>query len=338
MCAWDGWTSLSRTVSRGAFAVDARLVLEEIHFPKNQENLEQARRRFVYQELFVMQLALAMRCEQLIKGDAAEALAVSAKIDARIRRLFPFELTSGQNQVIDEIVADMGRTQPMNRLLEGDVGSGKTVIAVYAMLLAVAHGAQAALMAPTELLVRQHARTLERLLAQSQVRLGVLTGSVTGKQREQLLAEVAGGEVKILIGTQAMIETEVKFDRLGLVVIDEQHKFGVRDRAAFKQAGQPHCLVMTATPIPARLPCRYMEIWISRHCASGQQVGKACIPICHPETNGRDGGSFFARSCVKEDRGMSLRRSSEERMPKRRAWSKVSRRWPMASSRHFGWD
>jgi ATP-dependent DNA helicase RecG len=225
--------------------------LAQLHFPDDRASLERATRRFVYQELLVMQLALALRRTQSAEAAEAPPLPISAKIDARIRRLFPFELTAGQNQVIAEIIADLGRTQAMNRLLEGEVGSGKTVVAVYAMLLAVAHGAQAALMAPTELLARQHARTLEKLLAASHVKMAVLTGSTAEKERREILAGVAAGDVQLLLGTQALIESEVKFARLGLVVIDEQHKFGVRERAAFRQAGQqPHCLLMTATPIP----------------------------------------------------------------------------------------
>ncbi len=224
--------------------------IERIHFPHAMADVERARHRFVYQELLVMQLALAVRRAEAVEARDAIPLPASAKIDARIRRLFPFELTTGQNKVLAEIMADLARDQPTNRLLQGDVGSGKTVVAVYAMLVAVAHGAQAALMAPTEPLVQQHARTLERLLAGSLVRVGVLTGAVTGKERERLLAEVASGEIQILLGTQALVEAEVKFARLALVVIDEQHKFGVRERAAFRQSGHPHCLVMTATPIP----------------------------------------------------------------------------------------
>ncbi len=144
--------------------------LPQIHFPDEQESLDRARRRLVYQELFILQLALAVRRQQQHEQRRAAALEATAKIDARIRRLFPFELTAGQENAIAEIAADMTGPMPMNRLLQGDVGSGKTVVAVYAMLLAVAHGYQAALMAPTEVLARQHALTLERMLAASQVR------------------------------------------------------------------------------------------------------------------------------------------------------------------------
>jgi ATP-dependent DNA helicase RecG len=143
---------------------------------------------------------------------------------------------------------------PMNRLLQGDVGSGKTVVAVYAMLLAVAHGYQAVLMAPTEVLARQHSLTLERMLAASQVRRAQLTGGLAASQRTALLERIAAGEMDIVVGTQAIIQEDVSFAKLGLVVIDEQHKFGVRQRAVLKRAGpDPHYLVMTATPIPRSL-------------------------------------------------------------------------------------
>jgi ATP-dependent DNA helicase RecG len=225
--------------------------LPQIHFPSDQQSLDHARRRLVYQEFFILQLALAVRRQQQHDHQIAPALEATAKIDARIRRLFPFELTAGQEKAIAEIAADMAGPLPMNRLLQGDVGSGKTVVAVYAMLLAVAHGYQAVLMAPTEVLARQHTLTMERMLAHSQVRRAQLTGGLTPAQRKALLELIAAGEVDLVIGTQAIIQEDVSFAKLGLVVIDEQHKFGVRQRAVLKRAGpDPHYLVMTATPIP----------------------------------------------------------------------------------------
>jgi ATP-dependent DNA helicase RecG len=228
-----------------------RRALMQIHFPDDRESLAHARRRLVYQELLILQLALALKRRQQREQCQAPALAATAKIDARIRRLFPFELTAAQRKAIEEIAADMAGPLPMNRLLQGDVGSGKTVVAVYAMLLAVAHGYQAALMAPTEVLARQHAQTLEKLLAASRVRRAALTGGMPSAQRDALLQLAAAGEIDIIIGTQALIQEDVSFAKLGLVVIDEQHKFGVRQRAVLKHAGlDPHYLVMTATPIP----------------------------------------------------------------------------------------
>jgi len=224
--------------------------LPQVHFPSSMEYLQQARRRLIYQELLVMQLGLALR-RQITMQQSAIPLPATGKIDARILRLFPFELTAGQREVIDAVAADMARSRPMNRLIQGDVGSGKTVIAVYAMLLAVAHGCQAALMAPTEVLARQHYETLKRLLHNSHVRLGLLSGSLSAKERQQTLTGLAAGEIDVVVGTQALIQDGVQFAKLALVVIDEQHKFGVKQRAVLRGAGlQPHYLVMTATPIP----------------------------------------------------------------------------------------
>ena len=228
-----------------------RTALPQIHFPADQLSLEQARRRFVYQELLVLQLALALRRQMLTAQRRAPAMEVTAKIDARIRRLLPFELTPGQQEVIGQVSADLARDYPMNRLLQGDVGSGKTIVAVHAMLVAVAHGHQTVLMAPTEVLARQHEMTLRELLQAGRVRLGLLTGSLTNAQRQKTLKEIQTGQVDIVIATHAVLQERVEFDSLGLVVIDEQHKFGVRQRATLRGAGfDPHYLVMTATPIP----------------------------------------------------------------------------------------
>ncbi|MCE9547821.1 MAG: DEAD/DEAH box helicase, partial [Planctomycetia bacterium] len=225
--------------------------LSQIHFPTDAASLERTRRRLVYQELLVLQLALALRREAIAQQGSAPALVINAKIDARIRRRFPFELTKGQNEAIARISADMALPRPMNRLLQGEVGSGKTVVALYATLLAVAHGHQAAIMAPTEVLARQHALVLGKFLEASQVRTALLSGGLTGSERTKTLADIKAGRVDVVIGTQAIVESGAEFSKLGLVVIDEQHKFGVRQRAQLKQAGHnPHYLVMTATPIP----------------------------------------------------------------------------------------
>jgi ATP-dependent DNA helicase RecG len=228
-----------------------REALPELHFPRDRPSLERARRRFIYQELFILQLALALRRHQQFEQRQAPPLEATTKIDARILRLFPFELTAGQKQAIAEVQADMARPHPMHRLLQGDVGSGKTIVAVYAMLLTIAQRHQAALMAPTEILARQHADTLGSVLSLSRVRWALLTGGQAASQRRELLEQLRSGEMDAVIGTQAILQDDVEFARLGLVVIDEQHKFGVRQRATLKQAAlDPHYLVMTATPIP----------------------------------------------------------------------------------------
>jgi ATP-dependent DNA helicase RecG len=228
-----------------------RQAIREVHFPADPASLDRAKRRFIYQELLILQLALALKRHANETAGNAPLLEATPRVDARIRRLFPWELTGGQNEAIRAIATDMNRSIPMNRLLHGDVGSGKTVVAVYAILLAVAHGYQAALMAPTEVLARQHARTLGDLLAESRVRMGILTGGLAGRGREEMLGRITRGDLDVVVGTQAIVRSEVEFAKLGLVVVDEQHKFGVRQRAMLKQAGSnPHYLIMTATPIP----------------------------------------------------------------------------------------
>ncbi|MBP88431.1 MAG: ATP-dependent DNA helicase RecG [Planctomycetaceae bacterium] len=225
--------------------------LQQIHEPTTEELLAEARRRFIYQELLMMQLALRLRREKLTAERKATALPVTPKIDARIRRLFPFELTGDQGNAIRDISEDLGRDVPMNRLLQGDVGSGKTVVAEYAMLAAVANQHQAALMAPTEILARQHIETLNQDLQQGRVRIALLTGSLSTAERREALQGIADGEVDLVVGTHAIVQEDVIFKQLGLVIIDEQHRFGVRQRAALRQSGlDPHYLVMTATPIP----------------------------------------------------------------------------------------
>ena len=226
--------------------------VKKIHFPETVAESETARRRFIFQELFILQAALAIRRLQHQTKLKAPVIEISQKIDTRIRRLFPFVLTGAQENVIREITGDMRLPVPMNRLLQGEVGSGKTVVAVYAMLLAVAQDYQAVFMAPTEVLARQHLRTLSRMLENSRVRIAPMFGGQKPAERDQILADIQSGDAKIIVGTQAIIANDISFHRLGLVIIDEQHKFGVRQRARLKTGTSfdPHYLVMTATPIP----------------------------------------------------------------------------------------
>jgi ATP-dependent DNA helicase RecG len=231
----------------------------EIHRPSTHDMIAESRRRFVYQELLMLQIALRMHRARQQRSQAAPAIAVDARLDARIRARFPFEFTPAQRRVCGEIAADLSRTEPMNRLIQGDVGSGKTAVAVYAMLAAVGTRVaadaperfQAAIMAPTELLARQHHQTLTRLLAASGVEVELLVGGQTAKQREKALGRIASGAAGIVVGTQALIAGAARFRHLALVVIDEQHRFGVLQRAVLQQGqADPHTLVMTATPIP----------------------------------------------------------------------------------------
>lgn len=230
---------------------DIQSAIHWIHQPRDQQQYEEARERLVFQELLILQLALAMRRHRVQARSVAPPLELSPKIRARILGRLPFQLSESQQQVFAEISADMNRAFPMNRLLHGEVGSGKTMVAICAMMLTVAAGHQAALMAPTEILAQQHFQTLSRLLDNSRVRLALCTGSQKTSERRSVNEQVARGEIDIVIGTTAIVQSSLQFQQLGLVVIDEQHKFGVRQRARLKHSGfDPHYLVMTATPIP----------------------------------------------------------------------------------------
>jgi ATP-dependent DNA helicase RecG len=244
-----------------------------IHMPPDEEKLAQARRRLKYDELFLMQLGLALRRYRIQHFSSAVACTCSDEVDSRVRRRFPFLLTEDQNECIAEIVADMGRTEPMNRLLQGDVGSGKTVVALYAALLAVANKTQVAIMAPTEILASQHFISMERYLKNSHVRRVLITGGLTGGKRTELLEQIKRGEIDIVVGTVALLQKDIGFHRLGLAVIDEQHKFGVHQRADLRKDAAPHCLVMTATPIPRTLAMTAfgdLDVSILRHAPPGR--------------------------------------------------------------------
>ncbi|MBI2803409.1 MAG: ATP-dependent DNA helicase RecG [Planctomycetes bacterium] len=225
--------------------------LWQVHFPETLPQGVHARRRFIYEEFLILQVALAVRRRGVRDRQLAPKLSTTPQIDAHIRKLYPFRLTADQDRAVAAIVKDLASDRPMQRLLQADVGAGKTAVAVYALLVAVANKHQAILMAPTEVLAQQHWQTIEKYLAHSRVRRALLTGSVAPKEREQTLNAIRAGEIDLVIGTQALIQEGVEFAKLGLVVIDEQHKFGVNQRARVKKLGvDPHYLVMTATPIP----------------------------------------------------------------------------------------
>jgi len=244
-----------------------------IHLPADENKLAKAKRRLKFDELFLMQLGLALRRHRHSKFASAVAMKSSEEIDRRIRKRFPFLLTEDQDKTIAEIVADMQRPIPMNRLLQGDVGSGKTVVALYATLLAVANKTQVAIMAPTEILANQHFISIERYLRNSDVKRALITGGLTGKKRDEVLKEIKAGDINIVVGTVALLEKDIEFKKLGLVVIDEQHKFGVHQRAQLRKDGTPHCLVMTATPIPRTLAMTVfgdLDVSIIKHSPPGR--------------------------------------------------------------------
>ncbi len=229
-----------------------------IHAPTDEDEPKTARRRLAYDELLMLQTGLAAKRHHTRTQLKAPALNHSDAIDAEIRRRFPFTLTDAQDHVVKQIAADLQRTEPANRLLQGDVGSGKTVVALYAMLMATADRRQAALMAPTELLAEQHYQSISAMLEGTNVRLALLTGSLDPRERQAALNAIEQGEVDIAIGTHALLTESVVFNDLAVVVIDEQHRFGVVQRAAIRSKSAdgttvPHTLVMTATPIPRTL-------------------------------------------------------------------------------------
>jgi len=244
-----------------------------IHLPPDEEKLAQAKRRLKYDELFLMQLGLALRRYKAQHFSAARPCICTEEIDSRIRKRFPFLLTEDQDGAIAEIAADMSRHEPMNRLLQGDVGSGKTVVALYAALLAVANRTQAAIMAPTEILAGQHFLNIERYLKNSKVKRVCLTRGLTGKKRTELLEQIRSGAVDIVVGTVALLQADIEFQKLGLVVIDEQHKFGVEQRAQLRKQSTPHYLVMTATPIPRTLAMTAfgdLDVSVIKHSPPGR--------------------------------------------------------------------
>lgn len=230
--------------------------LYNIHFPQNPELLRKAQSRLKFEELFYVQLnILRYTKERRNKFRGLPFEHVGEIFNTFYSQNLPFQLTGAQKRVIKEMRRDMGSGRQMNRLLQGDVGSGKTLVALMTMLIALDNGYQACMMAPTEILANQHYETICRFLAGMNVRVELLTGNVKGKRRETILKDLLTGDVKILIGTHAVIEDTVNFSSLGLVVIDEQHRFGVAQRAKLwsKNIYPPHVLVMTATPIPRTL-------------------------------------------------------------------------------------
>ncbi|MRX70557.1 ATP-dependent DNA helicase RecG [Bacillus lacus] len=228
--------------------------LQIMHFPLSHEDLKQARRRFVYEEFLLFQLRMQMLRKIQREQTSGSSQVFSEEALNAFTGQLPFPLTGAQNRVIGEILADMKHPFRMNRLLQGDVGSGKTVVAAIALYASILAGNQGTLMVPTEILAEQHADSLAELFQQYPVRIALLTSSVKGKKRRELLQRLQAGEIDILVGTHALIQPEVNFSKLGLVITDEQHRFGVEQRRVLREKGEhPDVLFMTATPIPRTL-------------------------------------------------------------------------------------
>ncbi|MBD2451504.1 ATP-dependent DNA helicase RecG [Nostoc sp. FACHB-152] len=228
--------------------------IANIHFPSDSDTLQAARRRLVFDEFFYLQLGLLQRQQQAKAIQTSAILAPKGQLIENFYEILPFQLTGAQQRVLNDILTDLQKTTPMNRLVQGDVGSGKTVVAVVAILAAIQSGYQAALMAPTEVLAEQHYRKLVSWFNLLHLPVELLTGSTRTAKRREIHSQLETGQLPLLVGTHALIQDPVNFQRLGLVVIDEQHRFGVKQRALLQQKGeQPHVLTMTATPIPRTL-------------------------------------------------------------------------------------
>lgn len=234
--------------------IELKVAIANIHFPEDQKTLAQARRRLVFDEFFYLQLGFLQRRQQQRQGQPSAIFTPVGRLIEEFSRILPFKLTGAQQRVINEILEDLNSSEPMNRLIQGDVGSGKTVVGVFAILAAIQSGYQAALMAPTEVLAEQHYRKIVGWFNLLHLPVELLTGSTKTAQRREIHAKLETGELPLLVGTHALIQDPVNFNRLGLVIIDEQHRFGVQQRARLLAKGEaPHVLTMTATPIPRTL-------------------------------------------------------------------------------------
>ncbi len=246
---------LPESIRTPAKLLDLTTALREVHFPTAFEKMEAARRRLALEEFLYIQIGV-LRQRRKWREVPGKALPVDTALVSNFLAALPFQLTGAQQRAMNDILGDIQRTQPMSRLLQGDVGSGKTVVAAAAMLAAVANGAQAALMAPTEILAEQHFKTLSKIFeTQTQPpRVARLIGSMKNREKDQVRAQIAAGEIDIAVGTHALIQEDVQFKELALAVIDEQHRFGVEQRGTIRAKGyNPHILVMSATPIPRTL-------------------------------------------------------------------------------------
>ncbi len=278
--------------------------LKNIHFPTTLDRLQAAQLRLKFEELFYIQLRL-IKMKLVRQGKYKGQVFSNTDLLTRFyREYLPFELTNAQKRVIREIYTDMKSGKQMSRLLQGDVGSGKTIVAFICILLVVGSGAQAALMAPTEILAQQHFANLKKYADRMDISIALLTGSVKKSQRKPIHEQLQTGELKILIGTHALIEEEVKFGKLGLAIIDEQHRFGVAQRSKLWQKNvdvYPHVLVMTATPIPRTLAMTlYGDLEIS--AIDELPKGRKPIQTTHQFDSNRLKVNGFIRSQIEAGR------------------------------------
>lgn len=258
---------------------DFKTALKSIHFPLERQALESAKRRLVFEELFVLQTGLLFLKR---RRRALAGCTVKENLLDEFKKTLSFKLTGAQERVINECLSDMMSPRPMNRLIQGDVGSGKTAVAAALMYISAGNGFQSALMAPTELLAEQHFKTLCKITENSGIKCALLTGSLTKKQKDEVKTGLKSGEIKVAVGTHALLTDDVEFENLGLVVTDEQHRFGVGQRGKLSSKGNnPHTLVMSATPIPRTLGLIiYGDLDISiidEYPAGRQKIATYCV-------------------------------------------------------------
>ena len=285
--------------------LDRRAALEYVHYPPEGADVDElnrfrsrAHRRLIFEEFFLFQLGLILRKRKAEAEQKPRAVRITDEIREAVRRVLPFRLTGDQKKVIAEIVADLQRMSPMNRLLQGDVGSGKTIVALMAAIVAMENGFQVAFMAPTEILAEQHYITIRKLLESSRFRMALLTGSTPARQRREAQAELSSGSLHLVVGTHALVQDPIAFRELGLVIIDEQHRFGVMQRALLRSKGlHPDVLVMTATPIPRTLALTTygdLDVSVMREMPPGRHPIKT---IAKPESR-RDEIYDFVRQQI----------------------------------------
>lgn len=282
--------------------VDLRSAIRNIHFPVSFENLDRAYKRLVFEEFFILQLALALKKKDIKTATSGIRHNLDGRLIDSFKKLFPFELTEAQLKAINEIQIDMASSKPMNRLLEGDVGSGKTAVAIYALLLTVGNGNQAAVMAPTEILASQHYINISELLMPLGVNLRLLVSGLKPAKKLEIKNEIKKGDVDIVIGTHALIWEGVAFKKLGLVVVDEQHKFGVTQRHLLRKKGlNPDVLLMTATPIPRTLAMTVygdLDVSVIRELPKGRYpIATYCV-----EENKRENVYKFIKEEIRKGR------------------------------------
>ena len=283
-------------VRRRLHLPDRRTALMEAHFPPAGTPTDQlndfrtpAQIRLIFEEFFLFQLGLTLRKRAAVREAKPRVVHVDDRIRESARAILPFRLTEGQRSALKEIVEDMQRPTPMNRLLQGDVGAGKTIVALLSALVAMENGLQVAFMAPTEILAEQHFLSLRKLLEKSRFRVELITGAISGLRRRDLLARLAAGDIHLIVGTHALVQGTVNFQSLGLAIIDEQHRFGVVQRATLRAKGlMPDVLVMTATPIPRTLALTVygdLDVSVIRDMPPGR---RAILTTVKPESRRED--------------------------------------------------